>query len=175
MADNPVLAALRERRSIRKYTAEPVSDEQIEALLEAARWAPSGLNNQPWRFMAVSGGERLRERLAGCTKYGHIVRTAPLLVAVLLHRPTMYSEIKDHQAVGGAIQNMLLAAHAMGLGAVWLGEIINQAGAVLDVLGLDPGEYELQAVIAAGHPDQKGSSDRKPLADLLLTPPKDDQ
>ncbi len=80
----------------------------------------------------------------------------------------MYSEMKDHQGAGACIQNMLLAAHALGLGAVWIGKIVNDQAASLGALGLDPDTHELQAVIALGHPDQQGGSTRKPMDELLL-------
>lgn len=168
--DNPVLAALRERRSVRKYTDAPVTRDEVAAILDAGRWAPSGLNNQPWRFLAVMPGDPRVESLAGCTKYGAIVRSAKALVAVFLDRRVMYHEMKDHQGAGACLQNMLLAAHSLGLGGVWLGEIVNQADQVLGVLGLDRADYALMAVLAFGRPAHPGASSRKPLEELLLEP-----
>lgn len=165
---NSILNALHERRSIRKYTDEPVSTESIRTILEAGRWAPSGLNNQPWRFLVVQKNDPRMEKLADCTKYEHIVRRCAVCICVLLEKEAMYSEMKDHQGAGACIQNMLLATHALGLGAVWLGQIVNDQAASLAAIDLDENKYELQAVIALGHPDQKGSSERKPLSDLLL-------
>lgn len=166
--DNPVLQAIRNRRSIRKYTDDPVAREDIMTILEAGRWAPSGLNNQPWRFLVVMRGDERQEKLAGCTKYAHVVRDAGALICVLLERDAMYSEAKDHQGAGACIQNMMLAAHTLGLGTVWLGQIINDQGTSLKAIGLSPATHELQAVIAVGHPAQDGSSTRKPLTELLL-------
>lgn len=166
--ENVVLKAIRERRSIRKFTADPVSREDLLAILEAGRWAPSGLNNQPWRFLVVTRDDPRHERLAGCTKYARIVRGSAACVCVLLAKDVMYSEMKDHQGAGACIQNMLLAVHALGLGAVWLGQIINDQAAALGALGLSEVEYEIEAVLALGHPDQKGDSERKPLTELLL-------
>lgn len=170
MEHNPVLEAIRNRRSIRRYTAEPVPREALLAVLEAGRWAPSGLNNQPWRFLVVQAGDPRQEALAGLTKYSHIVRQAAALFCVFLDREIVYNRAKDLQGVGACLQNMLLAAHAQGLGAVWLGEIINQEPRVTEALGLDGQRLELMAVLAAGWPDQKGSSDRKPLEQILLEP-----
>lgn len=170
MKDNPVLAAMRERRSIRRYTQEPVTLTEIEAILEAGRWAPSGLNNQPWRFLVVRAGDPRQDVLAGKTKYAHIVTRARALFCVFLDREAGYNRSKDLQGVGACLQNMLLAAHAQGLGAVWLGEIINQEPEVTRALGLDQSRLELMAVLAVGRPDQAGSSDRKPLGELLLEP-----
>ena len=174
MADNPVLHAIRQRRSIRRYTAEPVSVGEIEAMLEAGRWAPSGLNNQPWRFLVVRAGEPRQETLAAHTKYAHIVRQAQVLFCVFLDREVVYNRAKDLQGIGACLQNMLLAAHSLGLGAVWLGEIINQEPAVTRALGLDDQALELMAVLAVGRPDQKGASQRKPMHELLVEPVKED-
>lgn len=163
-----ILKTMRERRSVRRYTDEPVTTEQIRTVLEAGRWAPSGLNNQPCRFLVVRPGDPRKEQLEECTKYGHVVREAGVLIAVFLDREAMYHPMKDHQGAGACIQNILLAIHGLGLGGVWLGEIVNQADQVLDVLGVDREGYELMAVIAAGHPAKPGSSSRKELSELLL-------
>lgn len=166
--DNPVLRAIRERRSIRRFTADPVSKAQLTAILEAGQWAPSGLNNQPWRFLVVTRDDPRTEKLAGCTKYARIVRDAAACICVCLDKSALYSEMKDHQGAGACIQNMLLAVHALGLGAVWLGQIVNDQAASLSALGLSEADYELQAVLALGHPDQTGDSSRKPLDELML-------
>jgi len=168
--DHALLAAMAERRSVRKYTDEPVPREAVAAILEAGRWAPSGLNNQPWRFLALMRGDKRVEALAGCTKYATIVRAAGALIAVFLDKDAMYNEMKDHQTAGAAIQNMLLAVHAQGLGAVWLGEIVNQSPQVLEALNLDPAAYEFMALIAMGYPAHPGASSRKPLSELMLEP-----
>ncbi len=168
MEHNPVLKAIRERRSVRHFTGEPVTREEILEILEAGRWAPSGLNNQPWRFLVVTADDARQAGLARCTKYAPIVRAAGALLCVFLDRGAMYDEAKDHQSAGACIQNMLLAAHARGLGAVWLGEIINQSPQVMKTLGLDPARLELQAVIAVGRPVHPGASSRKALGELLL-------
>ena len=163
-----ILNIMRERRSVRRYTEEPVTTEQIRTVLEAGQWAPSGLNNQPCRFLVIRPGDQRKEQLEGCTTYGHIVREAQVLIAVFLDRESMYHPMKDYQGAGACIQNMLLAIHGLGLGGVWLGEIVNQADQVMDVLGVDRDGYELMAVIAAGHPAKAGSSSRKELSELLL-------
>jgi nitroreductase len=163
-----ILDALHQRRSIRKYTGEALTKDEIQAVLEAGRWAPSGLNNQPWRFLVIRTGDERQEAMAERTKYGHVVRRADTLIAVFLEKAAMYSPRKDYQGAGACIQNMLLAAHAQDLGAVWLGEIVNREEDVMQSIGVDPGQYELMAVIALGRPEQEGSSSRKPLEELML-------
>jgi nitroreductase len=168
MENDPVLQAIFNRRSIRKFTSAPVSLEQIHSILEAGRWAPSGVNNQPWRFLVLWSGDSRQDALAQCTKYGKIIQNAKALVVVVADKEVMYSQTKDHQSVGACIQNMLLAVHAHGLGAVWLGEILNQEDRVLQELNISGHQYELMAVVALGHPAQEGASQRKPLNELLL-------
>lgn len=155
------------RRSIRKYTGRPISDELIDKVIEAGRWAPSGLNNQPWKF-AVIRDPSLRDILSELTHYSRIVRDADLLIAVFLDTEKSYHRIKDIQAVGACTQNMLLAAYGLGLGAVWLGEILKSADEIRTILGL-PAGLELMAVIATGHPAEKPRpTHRKDLSELIV-------
>lgn len=155
------------RRSVRHYTSQPVERELLLEVVKAGMWAPSGLNNQPWRFVIVTSGE-LRAKLAQQTKYDFIIEKAPASIAVFLDKSAMYHEVKDHLAIGACIENMLLAAHALGLGAVWLGEILRNADAVRRLLGISE-TMELMAVVALGHPaEQKRSSSRKNIREVLL-------
>jgi nitroreductase len=162
-----MLEGIYTRRSVRQYTAQAVEREQLLELVKAGMWAPSGLNNQPWRFVLVTGKE-VRTQLAQQTKYDFIIEKAPACIVVFLDKNAIYHEVKDHLAVGACIENMLLAAHALGLGAVWLGEILKNADAVRGLLGV-PDTMELMAVVAVGHPeDQKRTSTRKDIATFLL-------
>ena len=129
--------------------------------------APSGLNNQPWRFVTIQDRDLLL-KLAPLTKYSHVVEKAPACIAVFIDKDAMYHETKDHQAMGACIQNMLLAAHGMGLGSVWLGEILKSAKEVRQLLGL-PEKMDLMAVVALGYPaGTGGKSDRRPIEEVLL-------
>jgi nitroreductase len=162
-----LLEGIYTRRSVRKYTEEPVEDKELHEIVKAGTWAPSGLNNQPWRFVIVKNHEVL-EAMAKLTRYDHIVGRAAAAIAVFLDTSAMYHEVKDHQAMGACIQNMLLAAHALGLGAVWLGEILNKADRVKKLLGV-PDEMELMAVVALGHPASRDQvSRRKGLSEVVI-------
>ena len=158
-----VREAIEGRRSIRKYSSEDVGEEEVTAVLDAGRWAPSGLNNQPWRFKVLRG--EVKDKVASYTKYGQIIKGAPVCIAVFLETEESYDRTKDVQAVGACIQNMLLKAHDLGLGAVWLGEILNQREKVEKELGVG---QELMAVVALGHPAEEGGSDRMDLRELIL-------
>ena len=164
---HPILEAIHRRRSIREYTTETVSRDQLLQIIEAGLWAPSGLNNQPWRFVIIRD-DAVREQLAALTHYGHIIRAARVLVGVYLDEEAMYDPVKDHQSAGACIQNMLLAVEALGLGAVWLGQILKNKEEVNRVLGLDR-RMDLMAVVAIGHPLHRNqSSQRKPLHEVIL-------
>ena len=162
-----IIEIIKNRRSVRKFTAEPVSEELIANILEAGRWAPSGLNNQPWRF-AVITDSGLRNEISTLTHYSKIVLGAQVLIAVFLDTGKSYHREKDIQAIGACLQNMLLEINSLGLGAVWLGEIIKSSGQIRGLLGLGR-ELELMAVVALGHPDEKPRSvRRKALTELVI-------
>ena len=161
-----VLEAIRTRRSVREFTGQEVSGEQIEQILEAGRWAPSGLNNQPWRFVVIRNAS-LKEQVADCTSYRRTIKEANVLIGVFLDADTMYDRTKDVQAIGACIQNMLLAIHDLGLGACWMGEILNRRTEVEKLLAV-PETYELMVVLAIGHPKpRERSSSRKSLDELI--------
>jgi nitroreductase len=162
-----LLEGIYTRRSVRQFTGEAVKKDLLLKIISAGTWAPSGLNNQPWRFATVVD-EDTRLEIAGLTKYRKVIEGAQALIVVFVDKDAMYHEVKDHQSIGACIQNMLLAAHALGLGAVWLGEILKSADEVRTLLEL-PDNLDLMAVIAVGHPasrDQK--SNRKEIEEVIL-------
>jgi nitroreductase len=162
-----ILEGIYSRRSIREFTDQPVAQQDIVEVIKAGTWAPSGLNNQPWRFVIIRE-TNMRGRLAELTRYRTVIAQAPACIAVFVDRKAMYDDTKDHQAVGACVQNMLLAVHALGLGAVWLGEIVKNGPAVRDLLEL-PETMELMAVVAIGHPASRDQrSQRKDLQDVII-------
>ncbi len=165
--NNPVLDAIYTRRSVRQFTQEPVSEDDIIEIIRAGHWAPSGLNNQPWRFAIVTDPD-LKKGFESLTKYRKVIEQAPVLIPVFIDREAMYHATKDHQAIGACLQNMLLAAHSMGIGAVWLGEILKSAEQVRKLLDL-PDNLELMAVIALGQPARRDQvSSRKELSQVIV-------
>lgn len=166
MIENEILSAIKSRRSVRKYTRDDVPAEAIDAILEAGRWAPSGLNNQPWRFCVITDSE-IRNKIAALTAYGRIVKECRACIAVFYHHPDGYDRDKDIMAAGACVQNMLLAAASLNLGAVWLGEILKRKSEVNGIIEIDPSS-ELMAVIALGYPAETPRSSRKKLSSLVL-------
>jgi len=160
---NDVLQAIKKRRSVRRFTSEPITREQVEAILEAGRWAPSGKNTQPWRFVVVQSPDK-REALAALAPQAGMVAAASVTLAVLLDRSAGYDTLKDTQGIGAAIENILLAAHALDLGACWMGK--TRDASIEAALGAKEGE-ELMALIPIGHPaKQPDAGPRHPLESI---------
>lgn len=109
------------RVSVRRYTDVPVTDEEITAILHAAMSAPSAVNRQPWEFFVVDDPELLK-RLADALPYAKMAAQAPLAIVVCGSRERFLEGVDDvlwEQDLSAASENILLAAHAIGLGGVW--------------------------------------------------------
>jgi nitroreductase len=128
-----VLEAIKTRRSIRKYKTTPIDDKVVEQVLEAARWAPSWKNTQCWRFIVVRS-EALKTELANALSPDNsaipAIKNAPVvIVACAALKQSGFHHGKEHTIrgdwymfdVGLAMGNMVLAAHALGLGTVHIG------------------------------------------------------
>lgn len=161
-----VLQLIKSRRSIRKFNKGVVSSKTIQKILEAARWSPSGLNNQPWRFMVLDGDEK--NSLAKYTHYSYVIKGADKVILVFLDKKSSYNYEKDSMAIGACIQNMLLYIHSQKLGACWLGEILNKRKEIQKFLSF-PEKLELKAVLAIGKPGNRSTKGkRKNLKDLSV-------
>jgi nitroreductase len=147
---NPKLETIFARRSIRHYTDEPVTPEEIQALLEAGMAAPSASNRRPWHMVTVTDRETLTA-LAEAHPYGKMTAHAGVAIAVcgdLSISPDYW--VQDCAA---ATENILIAATALGLGSVWLGCHPNDDRelAIRAVLGI-PEEIGILSLIAIGRP-----------------------
>jgi len=117
---NPVLKAIRDRRSIIRFETSPIDEEKIQDILDAGRWAPSWLNKQPWKFIAVKD-QKTKTRISEFvpTIFNLCVKEAPVCIAVCVNpKEDPFHYIEDGAA---ATQNMALAAHSLGLGSCWIG------------------------------------------------------
>ncbi len=161
-----VLQLIKKRRSVRKFKNKTVSKGMIDKILEAARWAPSGLNNQPWKFMVLE--KRKKGLLANYTHYSRVIKSADKLILVFMDKKSSYNYEKDLMAIGACIQNMLIFIHSAGLGACWLGEILNQRNQVQKALKTSQ-NLELEAVLALGYPVlEPRKSKRRSLKNLII-------
>lgn len=153
---NAVIDNIMTRTSVRSYSDRQVSQEQIETLLRAAMAAPTAGNKQPWRFVVIND----RSILDSISEKFHSMHMAGnASVAVVMcgdTTATFEGEGRDYwiQDVSAASENLLLAAHAIGLGAVWCGiyPVSERVGAFSTMLGL-PGNIIPMACICIGYPD----------------------
>jgi len=153
-----VFEAIKGRRSIRKFDSKEVSDEELRRILDAAIRAPSAGNIQPWSFIVVKNPNKRRD-LAGAA-YGQIfIAEAPLVIVVCADERASGSGYGSRgrtlyciQDTAAAIQNILLAAHALGLGSCWVGAFNEDAARKVVKT---PPEVRPIALIPIGHPAEK--------------------
>lgn len=161
-----VLENIHSRKSVRQFTSEEISQEQIEIMLKAAMAAPSAVNYQPWRFVVVSGRESL-DRLSENLPYAKMLTQATLAIVVCGETTWMGGNENPYwpQDCSAATQNMLLAAESLGLGAVWTAVYPDQerVAAVKTLLEIPDGVLPL-CVVPMGHPagEQKPKDKWKP-------------
>ena len=117
---NETILTILNRRSIRQYTNQSIEKETIELLLQSAMYAPSARNEQPWHFLVVQNRMMLDE-LTRVHPYASMLKTAPL--AILVCADKSINEMTGYLAIdcSAATQNILLSAHSLGIGSVWLG------------------------------------------------------
>jgi len=142
------------RRSIRAYTSEAVSEEAVRKLLEAAMAAPSAAAKDPWRFVVVRNRELL-SRIQGALPYGQMLGSAALAIVVCGDLEAAHDKQLSYllQDCAAAIENLLLCAHVLGLGACWIGVHPREQRiqSLRDLLKLQPAALPV-ACIAIGHP-----------------------
>ena len=168
MSPESTMALLKGRRSVRRYRPDPVPDEMIEQLLEAGRWAPSASNRQPWQFIVVRDKEILQEVAQHAAyfvvRWAH-VEEAPLLIVLCGDaRNRVYRQFL-HEDIGLAGSQIMLQAHALGLGTCWIGGLVRKA--IGDILKV-PDTVEVIGLLTVGFPaEDPEPPDRKPLAEIV--------
>jgi len=153
-----VFEALKSRRSIRAYTIDEVSDADVERLIDAARWAPSAGNIQPWEFIIVRDAET-KQRLSAAALDQRFIEAAPVVIVVCADESRSGSGYGGRgvhlyclQDTAAAIQNMLLAACALGLGACWIGAFHEEE---VERVVKTPRGVRPVAIVPVGHPAEK--------------------
>ncbi len=165
------LRIIKTRRSVRSFKKDPIPKDVIETLLEAGRWAPSAGNIQPWEFFVV-GNPELKEKLGRAALGQMFLAQAPVVIVVCAvplqsalryrHRGEKLYCIQDTAA---AVQNILLAATALGLASCWVGAFDEEA--VRRVLGLEPSLLPV-ALLPIGHGEKTPAPPpRRPLKDIV--------
>jgi len=155
-----LLEAIRSRRAIRRFKKEPVPPELIEKILEAARWAPSSADSQPWEFIVITDLET-KKSISRSFNFGPFLNEAPLAIAVAVDRLRTTLPIQDGTLAAYAIW---LAAHDLGLGACWINP--NIPGGIKKILGI-PFTKKLITILAIGYPDEAPLHTRRKLQDFV--------
>lgn len=163
-AEQAVLDNIATRTSVRDYEARPVEKEKIEKMLRAAMAAPTAMNKQPWHFVVVDQRNVL-DALAGANPYAKMLKKAPLAIVVCGNTDKMIEGggrdfwIQDASA---ATENLLLAAHAMGLGAVWTGAYPSEERciSISKVLSLSDNLVPLNMIVV-GYPAEQPQPKQK--------------
>lgn len=155
------MEAILSRRSIRKYTAEPVPEEAIHELLAAAMSAPSANNEQPWHFVIIDD-RRILDEIPKYHPYSYMLKEASWAIAVCGDLGSETVKAYWVQDCSAATENILIAAQAKGLGAVWLGVYPREerVKATQKLLGL-PGHIIPLCLISIGYPAEKKPSSNR--------------
>jgi nitroreductase len=168
---NMVLDTIKKRRSIINFLSKPVNDELLNAVLEAGRWTPSWLNQQPWKFIVVTNKEtKMKASSMVPTVFSSTLKDAPIFIGVCVN-PELdpYHFIEEGAA---ATQNMTLAAHSLGLGTCWIGAFSlsderSSSERKLKKLLRIPKNWRLISLIPLGFPKFRGRKKRKELSDIV--------
>ena len=147
------------RRSIRKYSNEPVSEIVKSNILEAGRQAPSAVNSQPWHFIVVDD-PILKKRLASMGLFRSFIQDCSFIVVGLYNKRNLIARRWGQVDTIIALQNMVLAAQVQGVGSCWIGDL---SGDIKGLLGI-PKNLEVVALVSFGIPaeDPGIKSKKKP-------------
>jgi len=166
-----VFEAIKRRRSVRAFTNEQVSDEEVRKIIDAARQAPSAGNIQPWEFVVVRDPE-IKRGLSAAALDQTFIEEASVVIVVCVNQlrsargyGTRGVNLYCLQDTAAATQNMLLAACALGLATCWVGAFNEEeARRVLNI----PNGVRPVAIVPVGHPAEKPEApERRPLSEIV--------
>jgi nitroreductase len=164
-----VLRALRRTRQVRQFTDEPVAKDELQAILEVARWTGSSQNQQLWHFLVVRD-RAIRQRIGEVTRYARYVAKAPLAIAIVMPGEDLETDAYDE---GRAAERILIAANALGLGAGIGWTDGDERAIVGSLLGIKPPAF-VRTIMSVGHPTEAATqrrsgpgTGRRPLEEIV--------
>jgi nitroreductase len=164
MNSKEVLQLMKDRRSIRNFKPDMIKDEEIEMILEAARWTQSASNRQPWRFIVIKNKDILT-KLKSAARFGNFVAQAPVAIAIIADKkrsPKWY--IHDTSMLA---HQMCLMAWSLDIGTCWIGSMDRDKAAL--ILGIGKNEY-VTTILPFGYFQNKPSpTSRKDLKNMVTT------
>lgn len=184
-----IFTAIRERRSYRSFLSNPVEEDKLTAILEAGQWAPSVMNLQPWKFLVIKNQDIKEQLKTSCqetlstifersgwkwvSKFNiDFMTQAPIIIVVTADpKKTGADQFLPGRGTGyafsccAAIQNMHLAAHALGLGTLWFS--LYETDKIKALLNI-PEEMDVISMVVLGYPTQpEATVNRKPLEEMV--------
>lgn len=152
---NEMIDLIKTRRSIRKYKAKAIPLEEINLIIECAMYAPSAGNQRPWEFIVVTDKSTL-EQVAKISPYAMMAKEAPLVIAVCGNQNNERHKGFWIEDCSAATENLLLAAHSLGIGAVWTGvypkeDIVAKYQKLFNL----PEKVSVLGIIVLGYPNEK--------------------
>jgi nitroreductase len=168
---NPVLKAIKNRRSSLRFKSTPIDEEKLNTVLEAGRWAPSWTNTQPWKFIVVRDTETKKElSTAVSTIFSLSLKEAPVCIAVCVNTKKDAFHFIEDGAI--ATQNMALAAQSLELSTSWIGTLSlsdeknSTERKLMKILGI-PKNWRLISLLPLGVPRFKENKNRKELSEIV--------
>lgn len=161
METNEIIESILTRRSIRKFTGEEVSDEKLAAILKCGAFAPTAKNTKAWKFIVSKDKAKFNKIIEACP-YASALKTAPIAIAICIDYDKCLPGYAPIDA-SAATENILLAAHALGLGGCWMGiyPSADRVDALKEVFEL-PENVDVINLVAIGCPDEEP---REPMRD----------
>jgi len=160
-----LMKAIKERRSIRKYTDKKIPEETIQKIIEAAGWAPSACNIQGWKFIIIDN-EYAKQKIVDMGG-AEFIKDAPTGILAVYTSQTTNPEYKDYiSSCSAAVQNLLLTAHTFGIGTCWVNMLPKKKQ--LRKLFSIPKHYDIIGYITMGYPAQQPQPQpRKPISQIM--------
>lgn len=167
-----VLEAIRNRCAVRKFKPDIIPNDVLLKILDAAIWAPSPFNTQPWEFIIIKDKDTLKS-ISKYARYSGYLEAVPMAIAVVV--PPVNEKFSWVERIGEpryaaamAVQNMMLAAWALGIGTCWVSIERDKVGEILKV----PKTHFVLTIIPIGYPEtppkKHDESSRKKLDDMIF-------
>ena len=158
----PLVDTVLSRRSIRRYEQKEIPRDVLDKILEAGRQAPSAANRQPWHFIVLTDSEIKKELSKGV--FGRFIKDAPVTVVGCAHRELIAGKWSIISTTI-ALQNMVVAAWAMGVGSCWIGDFTQEK--VKKLLGI-PERWDVVALVSFGYPAETPQPrKKKPIEEIV--------
>lgn len=159
---------IKTRKSVRNYSNRPIDTESIDNINNAMIWTPSGKNGQPWRIKIVTD-KSIIASISNLSIYCNWMKKASCFYVVFLDNSVSYNHLKDVQSCGALMQTIMLAAHSIGIGSCWIGEILPQENSIKNILNINNDFLELMGIITLGYEEGRSfKSSRKNIESFIL-------